>query len=370
MPKYVAIARGIRKYGPYVYKGAKYLAKQRMKRSTGKYRGPAWKVRTRGQSDGRNGLADAVTAQGDRTVLALSKKRRNPKKRRFAKKVAYSINHIRPSRSYMITHSFVASVTNTSLAANYAVLNGTNVTKGVLGEQALNWVAIGTYNEDDTNKATNDLNNLYEVALSNTAADGLQKFNTPIHLKSFLFEIMMVNLSTNACYVDMYYWVAKKDTVYDINDLIAASDAQIATDWTGSTANYCRLATSNYGWTPYQSPNVMKHVTITKKERYFLPAGSCSQIEWRGSINKMWRKDQADSDGNLLSVNNKMKKGLSRGIFFISYGVPQSSGENTGNNVVTGVHTIRFSMNKTLFWNTVIGTSTDDADRSIQAVTA
>lgn len=138
----------------------------------------------------------------------------------------------------------------------------------------------------------------------------------------------------------------KRTGIYDFNDLIPATDAQVAAGNipAGGTNYITTPGVFDYGWTPYQCRTLMQYINIFKKERYLMSAGQSVQIERRMRINKMWRKEQ--SAAALSDVENKMVKGISQGVIIIAYGAPQ----NLGDSRITGTHNINVSVNKSLFF--------------------
>lgn len=315
-------------------------------------------------------VIESTTAQGDKQNISLRKnKKRVAKARRrhrAATRMQKSLVRLRPNRTYGTTYHFANSILAASLNATVTRRDGSTIAAGLLGRQAVAMIPLLTYSKTDS-KPGNDLNNIIEVSASNTTADTTQTTKYKILIKSFFQEIMMKNThASNACYVDLYYFKVKRSAQVDVFDLIASSDAQV-TDDGPAVIDYVNYATDQYGWTPYQNKDIMKYIRIFKKERYYLQPGGTSQIEWRARVNKYYFKDQTDSGGD--SVQVKMPRGIAHGIFAISYGTPQSASENGGNNQITGEHTVKFAINRNIYWqNLTVTTADESSERAIVGI--
>lgn len=313
-------------------------------------------------SDGpRRNVIDSTTAQADRTAIPLKRRRgRYAKKRRFRKfqrKVVTAVNRTGPTRTHNKTHSY-------SIGVPASVLNVSP--NGFTGRQRVQLLPILAYSRTG-NQQFDDLNELQEIVQLNGSADEIQAASPVIFLKSYLFEIMMTNVSagdeTNAMYVDVYYWKTKRVSNYDLEDIVAATNAQLQTQVVAGGTGYVNaLDPEAYGWTPYQNTHLMKVISIFKKERYYIQPGGNAQIEWRARINKTWRKDQSDATG--ATVTNKQVPGITQGLMLISYGCPKQ----TANQLTTGPHAIVYSANKTLYYERVkMGApSADTVTRTVQ----
>jgi len=321
------------------------------------------------KSSGQQAVIESTTAQGDKQNISLRKNRKRVAKarRRYraATRMQKSLVRLRPNRTYGTTYHFANSITAGSLNALVTRRDGSTIAAGLLGRQAVAMIPLLTYSKNDS-KPSNDLNNIIEISASNLNADTTQTTKYKILVKSFFQEIMMKNTGTNACYVDLYYFKVKRTAQTDVFDLVSSSDAQVADDGPAAI-DYINYAVDQYGWTPYQNKDIMKYIRIFKKERYYLQPGGTSQIEWRARVNKYYFKDQTDSGGD--SVQGKMPRGIAHGIFAISYGTPESSGENGGNNQITGIHTVKFAINRNVYWqNLTVNTADESSERAIVGV--
>lgn len=314
-------------------------------------------------------VIESTTAQGDKQNISLRKNRKRVAKarrrHRAATRMQKSLVRLRPNRTYGTTYHFSNSVTAASLNSSVTRRDGSTIAAGLLGRQSVSAIPLLMYSKTDT-KPANDLNNIIEISANNLNADTTQTMKYKILIKSFFQEIMMKNVGTNACYVDLYYFKLKRSCQVDIADLVPSSDAQVADDGPAAV-DYINYAIDQYGWTPYQNKDIMKYIRIFKKERYYLQPGGTSQIEWRARINKYYFKDQTDSGGD--SVQSKMPRGIAHGIFAISYGTPQSVTENGGNNQITGEHSVKFSVNRNIYWqNLTVNTADESSERAIVGI--
>jgi len=292
----------------------------------------------------QRGVVEATTAQGDRTNVNLKRKglsKRAKRKRKWIRKVRKAVAADKPMRVLNRTNQAQASVSDAQLNADRG-----GVPAGSVGIQRIQNFPILTYSQSQTGAGQegDDLNKILEVAGNNVNSDNTQTYKPRIHLQSFLYELMLRNFSNNALFVDVYYWKAKRNHNLDWQSLISATDAQIGDDNLVATAPGTFSAVEDYGYTPYQNPDFMKIVDIFKKERYFLPAGGVTQIEWRNRIGKNYVKDQLA--GTLESISNKLVKNISMGVLLISYGVPADA----NNQRITGFHGLQVSTNKTIYW--------------------
>jgi len=292
-----------------------------------------------------NSTIDSTTTQSDKSVVALGK-RGNRKARKIARRKKKWIRTVRkaiaddkPTRTFNRTNHNRNSV-------GAATLNtGTN---GQIGLQSVRIIPLLTWSNNQSTAAGqlgDDLNSLIELSTNSLAGDEIQTLKPRVYVKSFLMETVLKNYGTNAMYVDVFYWRCKRTKDLNFTDMFTATDAQIADDNLVGSAQYVKAGIDQYGWTPYQTPELMKCINIFKKERYFLQPGGATQIEWRGRVNRRFIKDQQAAD-SLDAVQNKLQKGLSQGMILIAYGVPQ----DVVGQYVTGEHAYQFSVNKTIYW--------------------
>lgn len=299
---------------------------------------------------------DSTTVQADRSVVRVRKSKKAlrglRKKRKFAKKVAAANNYLQLSRTFMKSTYILSQVPTANLSAIYSG----SVTWGQFGRQQIAHIPILTYANTQaagSAQVNDDINDIFETAFNSTTSDTTQTNKGNIYIRSYLCETMIKNYSSNAAYVDVYYYVCKRDNPTQPADLISSATAQQTGDF-APAGNYAANSSELYGWTPYHSPDVLKVVNIIRKERYFMPAGAVTQLEWRGKVNKIWKKEQRGAGGD--TVENKYVKGLSRGMICISYGVQTGI---DGNDTITGESNIGYSIQKSIRWNEVEIQKTD-----------
>lgn len=220
------------------------------------------------------------------------------------------------------------------------------ITWGRVGRQSVINLPMFQYTKNNASQDGDDINEMISTITGTEANTSDQAVTLPIFIKSGMWEFILTNFDSNAAYVDVYHYTVKKTGIYDFNDLIPATDAQVASGAVpaGGTNYITTPGVFDYGWTPYQCRLLMQYINIFKKERYLMNAGQSVQIERRMRINKMWRKEQ--SAGALSDVENKMVKGISQGVIIIAYGAPQ----NLGDSRITGTHNINVSVNKSLYF--------------------
>lgn len=290
----------------------------------------------------RKEVVDLVTGQKDYARIAVGKRRtkRQKKWRRFRKRVQRAVA-TEMMRSLNKTASQRITVDATALSA---IREGT-ITNGGVGRQAIATITLCGYSQSGQ-QINDDLNEMLQILSQVSTAPTAQGVTFPVYVKSALWEIMLKNPGTNAQYVDVYHWVARKNSIYDPSDIVAASDAQVnsGTIPSGATSYLSQPAVEDYGWTPYQNRNIMRTINIYRKERYLMPAGDTIQIEKRIAINKVFRKEQ--TDGTAANVQNKLVRGMTHGLMFIVYGTPGAS----GNSAITGTCDLNISVNKTIYF--------------------
>lgn len=291
----------------------------------------------------RKERVDLVTNQKDYAKISVTKRksRRAKRWRKFTKRVKRANAQ---SRLWTLTKTATQRVFVDS-AQLTAIREGT-AAYGAIGKQAIANITLCGFSESGQ-QMNDDINEMLSVLLSSSATANTQaRGMEPLYIKSALWEIMLKNNGTNAQYVDVYHYSARRNSVYDATSLISATDAQVnsGTIPSGGVNYITQPAVEDYGWTPYQNRQLMKHINIYRKERYLMPAGDCVQIEKRMAINKTYRKQQ--TTGDLQDVQNKMHKGITHGIIFITYGCPAG----TGNSAITGTCDLVVSVNKTIFF--------------------
>lgn len=139
-----------------------------------------------------------------------------------------------------------------------------------------------------------------------------------IHLTSALSETIIMNDGLNQAYVDLYYWIARRN----IDASVAGNlDSVMTQGFAELTANNpaggSSLDIQDYGVTPFQSPAFTRNVKILKKVRIKLPAGESTQIKQSIKLSRRLDKRYIEKFS--------MLGGLTRGICFIAYGTPTSA---------------------------------------------
>jgi len=289
---------------------------------------------------------DRVTTQKDYAAISTKRNRKRLRKakkwKRYVKRVNKAVASYGPSRK--IVKTFNSSVTVD--AAGLAAAREGAITWGRVGRQSVINLPMFQFTKNNASQDGDDINEMLALLTGNEANTSDQAVTIPIFIKSGMWEFIMTNFDTNAVYVDVYHYTVKRTGIYDFNDLIPASDAQVAAGNVpaGGTNYITTPGIFDYGWTPYQSRVLMQYINIFKKERYLMSSGQSVQIERRMRINKMWRKEQ--SANGLSDVENKLCKGISQGVIIIAYGAPQ----NLANARITGTHNVNVSVNKSLFF--------------------
>lgn len=295
------------------------------------------------RSGGRREKVDLVTGQKDYATIRVNKKasRRKRKWKKFTRRVRRA-----NAQGRMMT---LVKTATQRVFVDAAALNVTregNVLYGGVGRQAIANITLCGLSE--TNQQMNDdINEMLSILFREQALVTDQNLSGEgLYIKSALWEIMMKNNGTNAQYCDVYHYVCSRSGVYDATALISATDAQVRSGPvpSGGTNYLTQPAVEDYGWTPYQNRQLMRHIKIYRKERYLMPPGDTVQIEKRIAINKVYRKHQ--TSGTLSTVQNKMHKGITHGMMFIVYGTPAG----TGNSAITGTSDLVLSVNKTIFF--------------------
>lgn len=155
----------------------------------------------------------------------------------------------------------------------------------------------------------------------------------------WMAETQIVANSDNAtaCYIDMYYWRCQRNV--GVSTVNPALNTSIESLWSHDLQNQgvnapaagSGLDTDDYGVTPFQTTSFPKYVNIYKKRRVRLGPGATVQVEQRSGRNYYVNVDYTRSLG--------MIRGMTEGIYFITYGVP------TPTNAVSAPCTVRFSTN-------------------------
>lgn len=290
---------------------------------------------------------DRVTTQKDYANISTKGNRRRARKakkwKRYVKRVNKAVAAFGPSRKIVKTFQTGTAITALNLDEQR---EGAAVPWGRIGRQDVLHLPMFQYATANTSQEADDINEMIATITSSEANTTDQTVTLPVYVKSGLWEFIISNFDTNACYVDLYHYTVKRTGIYNFNDLIFATDAQVAAGAVpaGGTGYITTPGITDYGWTPYQSRTLMQYIDIFKKERYLMSSGQNIQIERRMKVNKMWRKEQSAAGG--ANVENKMAKGISQGVIVIVYGAPL----NVANQRITGPCRINISVNKSLFF--------------------
>lgn len=311
--------------------------------------GSAIKYMTTTKEEGKG--VDFVTNQMDHTRIPLKRRRRVSKKfirrkRRFTRAVRKVIEG--PTMRVLNKTGWVyGSVTDAMLSTQRTG----NVQEGEVGMQSVLNIPIFSYATNNNDQDQDDINEMLTICSGNQNDTTNEKLSVPIYVKSALWEIMITNSDTVACYVDIYHWKAKRDCIEAVDQLIFNADNNIREGGVPTAGtNYLPDAKpSDYGWTPYQCPGFMRVCRIFRKERFLLPAGQTVQLEKRIKAGRIWKKQQLASYGlsGASQIMNKMKGGLTEGILLITYGVPSLETLYR----ITGPHAINVSYNKSIYFD-------------------
>lgn len=302
-----------------------------------KYIGTMMETDTKGKE-----VFETTTDQKDYNNIKLKKRRRVSKKvkrraRRFRRRVMKVM-----SQAVTLSHTKTGWTQSFVLSADLDAIRGGSVAQGDIGRQSIVQLSALAY-DGNQNQMNDDLNELLSILYASPAEKATA---ASVYIKSCLWEIMVKNVGTNSAYVDIYHWVAKKNSTLNVNEVVSNSDQQMREGGIpASSTNFVSTsAPEDYGWTPYQSPGIMSHYNIYRKTRYLIPAGSTIQLEKRWQVGRVWKKDQLGTDAP--TVQNKINKGLTHGILAICYGTPR----NDPNEEITGPHDLIFSYNKTFYF--------------------
>lgn len=330
-------------------RGALYLGKQYLR---SKMRSVATQTAPKS-----NEKIDHVTAQKDyaRIHLHAKKYKRVPRKFKLnvRRVVQGNVSRVLSKTGWANASCFQADLDS--------IRQGT-LPYGQIGRQSIMQLAMCTFSKSNLNQNYDDINEMLAAINGNEAVVQDREERVGVFIKSSLWELILRNFGDNPMYCDIYHWKCRRHSSSDPIDFVSAMDAQIDTATPSGGTNYITSPIgSDYGWTPYQNPELMKHIKIYRKERYLIPAGEIVQVEKRIGIYRTFTKNQLASN-SLDSVQNKIHAGITHGLFIISYGVPQNLVE-PNNNVVTGTHRLHVSWNKTIYFDKA---TYDNINRSIE----
>lgn len=140
-----------------------------------------------------------------------------------------------------------------------------------------------------------------------------------------LLEAAITNKSTKTIYLDCYWAYCKKDSTNDPQTLFGYGlrDTTTARAENAVSAIGTTISENTLGATPFQSTQLCRYYTITKKTRYLLGAGNTVQLEWRDPKNHYLK-----ADGEELGLDYIIKKGWTKTWFMVFYAVPDATNKS------------------------------------------
>lgn len=153
---------------------------------------------------------------------------------------------------------------------------------------------------------------------------------TKTYFRSCYMDISLTNLPVEAdaqsVYVDVYHYICRKDVPKGEQLTAVINDGFVdsPTNMGGST-----LASTTYGATLFQSSQFCEFFKIIKKTTSLLPSNGTLDLSVKVSRNNV--KDYEDV------FNCSYKRGLTRGVVVVVYGVPYASGDARPGNVTFNV---------------------------------
>lgn len=261
------------------------------------------------QEENRTSSIAQPVVSGHHDYATVYKRRRQPYRKRkrwvkFTRKVQRVIEkQVSPKFQVILSQSQMASIANKQDKNSVATVLGSYGSAGY----------------------ANDIEQLF-------ARDtGIER----IHLTGYLMETMITNTGANECYLDCYYWVARKSVpVGDAGNV----DALIINGLSKLDARFpvggSSLDINDYGCTPFQSGDFTRAINAYKKVRVKLGPGATTQLKIGGKLSNFINKDSASKYTFI--------RGLSRGIFFVCYGTPNAT------NTVASPTALNISVNRSL----------------------
>lgn len=167
---------------------------------------------------------------------------------------------------------------------------------------------------------------VYQIALRVAALTSGNYYQTKFAVTGWLAETQVVNTSSSVAYLDLYYWRCHKTVPQLIGGSSGGASRLFQHGLLDLTASFplggSSLDPTDYGVTPYQSPQFSGYLKVYKKTRVKLSPGGVTQIETRSGRN-YFRNFEVDQE-------NAMDK-CTEGIFFICYGSPTAANPTADN---------------------------------------
>jgi len=276
-------------------------------------------------------LAAPAPITGESDWRNVYKRKRMPaRRRRRWVKFSRSVKHVLANQ---IGSNFNVRVNQTSLP-------GTNNGQGVNFSHTI----LGMNGSDPSH---NDGIYLVNLAVANQPSTGPgvptlpSAQNMKIVVTGWMCETMITNLETYPVFVDMYYWLAKRDipsTFPDIGSVWSDRMADLRVNQTLG-AGVTTLTLNDYGVTPFQGVEFAKKIQVWKKTRVKLAGGSVTQVETRGSRDTVitWSHQE----------HNTFARGVTQGIMFVAYGSPD------GVDLVARAADLQIVTNKNYTWRMI-----------------
>lgn len=250
--------------------------------------------RSRTQRSGSASLP--ITAQRDFNVIYRRKrapwkvKRRAKRYRKFCKKVINAVDTRNEKQKVLF------------------VQNG--VLNSIAGTQACYSNTFQLYSVNiSTTAGQRDMANMIS-GLGDTSTS-----ETKTYFRSGQMEVVLQNKGTGAAYVDLYYYVARKDSGEPVT-----TQALVDQGFTGSPTNMggSNLLSGTYGATVFQSKDFCQVFKIYRKTSALVPSGQFFEFNLRSSKNKIIDRDDIIRSPGAL-------KGLTQGVVMIIYGAPNTT---------------------------------------------
>lgn len=263
-------------------------------------RSAAKKVRSmvrRKRNSGSYKLRAAVTQQHDVRSNGSYRPRSGRKWSRFRAKVRAAIQADNPRHLYQAVYK--SSGTATDSIAGFD----------------------GVYFLDLNTTSQGDIWNIFKDLGAATAAD---TDNYKAYITSATMDFMITNTdTTNACEVDIYECVARRDDTQTSTPGTVWSTYFADMDATGT------VTSQHPGLTPFQVPNFIRAWKVTKSTKYLIDAGKTISMQLRSKINRV-------IGGARMASSVSIQKGLTRMVFFRVRGIAKNVAA-TGLNPASGL---------------------------------
>lgn len=276
-----------------------------------------FRSRSRTNTSRKQAAPFPITGENDAQTVYRRKRMAFRRKRRwrgFVKKTRAVLDKTLGSHYYVITRTDTGTA-----ASNKQGVTGIHAAMGLNGSS-------GTWG---------DVNQLVTLASTQTGGGALND-EMKIMITGWLCETQIVNASTVTVYIDMYYYRVKRRIVGSLGDpvtVFAEGLSDLAQQGTGT------MESTDYGVTPFQSPEWAKNIRVWKKVRVKLAPGGVTQVETRSGRNYL---------RNFGVDEHYSADRCTEGILFVYYGAPSSNNESSSAILIAAP--LRFSTNVNYSW--------------------